>query len=65
MTIAQIKEAATDAIMGRAYMQSVKDTLRTEANTALEQLANGDYIIMRPKKNGGFQMLVWRNGVWA
>lgn len=64
LTIKEIKELATDAIMGRVYMAVAQDTLRTRASAILKQLCTGDYIIVRPTRNGNFQTLVWRNGEW-
>lgn len=64
LTIAQIKEIATEAVMGREYMQSVKDTLRTRGNAVLDQLCTGDYTLAIPKKNGGVHVFIWKCGQW-
>ena len=64
LTIAQIKEIATEAVMGREYMQSVKDTLRTRGNAVLDQLCTGNYTLVISKKNGGVHVFIWKCGQW-
>lgn len=65
LTIKEIKDCAREAVMGRAYLHSVQDTLKTRANAFLTICRNGEYVLtIMPSGKRRYHIFIWENGEW-